>query len=495
MHILTSAPNCSQPMVALLSSQLSASFDHGNLFSNLDSDLSPAGSAPLPLRWTIPSASHSRLSDLNATARFALLGSISRSLGRAYEAAAASAPNKPASLQALDQSLQSLLELCERAQAGWRATRWSDLARDTDLVCSPDSAATLSWTILKTLLFSITLVLSCVLVLASPKPGQNPTRKQVDLAGVALRMLGATYFVASKFGPEGFGAWKGVWVGLVEVTKGSRDEKGVVGVLDGLLPPAVGVLHEKTVDRATATFHLNTAEQLVPSLPRAQLEFQVMQVCKPYLSSSEYRDPFESAHSVVLAIFATQPDLALELAPWYTALLLELTGKEGTMNPTQLRLAFTTMVRAVSGSDDALALWAVQELVDAIKALPTSPPTTSHTQAPVTRLAEDARFFSAEPTRLENEHAPPSTKDESLILRLSRGALLLTLIDQSAAVNLYLLERLLGETWDLIKEEGDQEAREALARAVFVVLSEGLSKEKRATGVGWWLSRGEELVR
>ena len=46
-----------------------------------------------------------------------------------------------------------------------------------------------------------------------------------------MRILKETYFVTIEFGPEGFSAWKGVWLGLLEVmvAAGESLEEGAVG--------------------------------------------------------------------------------------------------------------------------------------------------------------------------------------------------------------------------------------------------------------------------
>lgn len=59
-----------------------------------------------------------------------------------------------------------------------------------------------------------------------------------DLARQALRTLGATYFVTIKFGVDGFGAWRGVWTGLVEIVRG--DDQACETLLRELQPAVVG---------------------------------------------------------------------------------------------------------------------------------------------------------------------------------------------------------------------------------------------------------------
>lgn len=88
-------------------------------------------------------------------------------------------------------------------------------------------------------------------------------------------------------------------------------------------------------------FYLNVAEQLMKPLKSEYVEGAVLRTCHPcvvlsflstkltlsprrYLEDPTHRDTFESAHSVLLAIFASEKGCANELAPWYTKLLLRV---------------------------------------------------------------------------------------------------------------------------------------------------------------------------
>lgn len=168
------------------------------------------------------------------------------------------------------------------------------------------------------------------------------------------------------------------------------------------------------------------------------------------------------------------------------------------MTAPQLRLAFTTMIRAASAADDALAWHSILQLVHATRQLPASIPSASppHTDTtptkPLDPADEPTRFVDGASTRLDE--AGPASESEDGVLGLPRGKLLLTLVDQVSSCSLFLLEGVLEQVWGCVKEEGSGEGREALGRVVFGVISEGLSKEKRGEGVRFWLERGEELV-
>lgn len=143
------------------------------------------------------------------------------------------------------------------------------------------------------------------------------------------------------------------------------------------------------------------------------------------------------------------------------------------MTPSQLRLAFTTMVRCLSNADDALAWYCIIQLLAVICAIVPSPPSP----AP--------------------ETAPPAAQDLSPLelraLSLPRGHLLLILIEQTTVVNLILLRTLLDRIWELLGEEVGGDGREALVDVLFKTIGEGLDAGKRGEGVRVWLERRGEL--
>lgn len=194
------------------------------------------------------------------------------------------------------------------------------------------------------------------------------------------------------------------------------------------------------------------------------------------------------------------------------------------MSASQLRLAFTTVVRCVASSDDALAWYCILRLIEAIRVLPASstelhvhstaissapPPPQSAISSPITPSSSPTtppstkRDYDEEATQTRLDESSSLSPLEQRALTLHRGHLLLTLIDQTTSVNLILLRKLLNEIWGLVKEEGSGEVlggsegetpKEALVKVVFGALGEGLDATKREEGVRYWMEHGEELV-
>lgn len=189
------------------------------------------------------------------------------------------------------------------------------------------------------------------------------------------------------------------------------------------------------------------------------------------------------------------------------------------MSASQLRLAFTTIVRCVSSSDDALAWYCILKLIEAIRALPASsselksastltfsaPPPQPATSSSSSTPPPTNRDYDEEATQTRLDESSSLSPLEQRALTLHRGHLLLTLIDQTTSVNLILLRKLLDEIWGFIKEEGagvdavlsgaeEETPKEALVKVVFGTLGEGLDATKREEGVRYWMEHGEELA-
>lgn len=71
-------------------------------------------------------------------------------------------------------------------------------------------------------------------------------------------------------------------------------------------------------------FLLNLAEPLAKLLDDPVLEHDVLPRLYPYLTSSVNPELFESAHSLVLAVFAAKKPIAKELSSIYAKIIIEV---------------------------------------------------------------------------------------------------------------------------------------------------------------------------
>ncbi|GAA6027304.1 hypothetical protein JCM8097_002576 [Rhodosporidiobolus ruineniae] len=501
------------PVPALLdylTLSFSAAFSAGEAFSSppLSADLSQTSQG---LSWAAPSPSHSHLTALTASPLFVSLGPLSRSIGRTVEAAALVArtrsPEESTALNAIQHLSSTLSLVAHRLSGGWASTPWSDILLDSSLSPSTRSE-TAPWTLLKTLLFAQTLVYSSLLQVVSTtqNEGDEPTPVQRRLATEAVGALGKTYFVALKFGQAGFPAWRAVLAGLVEVVasggEATEGEESAAEALMRSLEPAKGTgageRHDRAVERAEATFWMNTVEQVMGELRDEYVERRVLRGIRPYLDDATYRDSFEAAHSIMLALFSSIKPCSTEIAPWYTELLLRT--YPALLSPTQFRLAYSTLVGAVSASDDALAWWAVQELLEKIEALPVASFHAAAELSPSSRpalrdLTDDAPAAAPEPAVPELGAAPPISPLDTRALTLPRGGHLLALTALLPSVSLLLLPRLLSALEPLVRlEPVRHDGRAAVVEFAFQMLGEGMDAVKRVEGTEWWMRHGEGLV-
>lgn len=254
-----------------------------------------------------------------------------------------------------------------------------------------------------------------------------------------------------------------------------------------------------------------------------------------YLDDAAFRDSFEAAHSVVLAVFSTGKRCVCDVAPWYIDLLLrvrlvfsctstsdaQLTPPlrsqiyPSLLSPTQLRVGYATTVAAVTAAgDDALAWWCVEELLARIDALPVSTPQAtpapSASAIPLRDLSEDvpgapptpiAAVPSAAPAPAPEDDAAVTPREQRVLSSLPRGAHLLVLVSLLPSLSLSLLSLALSALEARVRLEPPppgpspgSDGRAALVEECFAVLGTGMDAAKRAEGVRWWLERGRDLL-
>ncbi|GAA5981779.1 hypothetical protein JCM10908_004606 [Rhodotorula pacifica] len=503
-------------LLDFLASACSAAFADGYALSDpsLAADLTET---PDGLSWPKTSPSYTSINALVQSPIFVALGSLSRALGRALEATALQAGStdhavsSPA-LPAIHRFSTHLLATTSRLAQGWAATAWSDIDDESRL--APETReATAPWTLLKTLLFAQTLIYSSLLevVKASNSAQDGPTTVQRSLATEAVRALSKTYFVALKFGQAGFPAWRAVLAGLVDVVSaplpaeaarpnGGSPAEELVRSLEGPRAATPDRLHRRAVDRAEVTFWMNTAEQVMSQLGNDYIEKQVLPRCRPYLDDATYRDTFEAAHSVVLAVFAADKPCTCDVAPWYLTLVLRTFPDLLTV--TQLRLAYATTVAAVSKIDDALAWWCIEELLERIESLPLAvdsqtasrQKTVSSGSSDESSLASSTPLAQGIPAVSASEESDSVAPLDARASTLPRGPYLLALSALLPSVSLPLLPPLLSHLERLIRlESPTSDGRAAVVEAVFEQVGMGMDAVKRKEATEWWLLHSEGL--
>lgn len=223
--------------------------------------------------------------------------------------------------------------------------------------------------------------------------------------------------------------------------------------------------------------------------------------CIRYLLKNDQKDLFESAHSVVMSVFLTNKRIAKNVAPFYSNLLLAHFPRE--INIDQLRAAFTTMIRSLSETEDALAWLCVEKLLERIQqydreiaelAQVVEAPVVSEEKALVSVATDLSRDLTPQATpslvtTIATSVTKPSVSPMRLLeLQKERGQLLLALFDQLSSLNLVFVETLGHKIRELLVQETSATARQALLKCLLDVIGgPQVDHTKRDWVVKWYL--------
>lgn len=211
-----------------------------------------------------------------------------------------------------------------------------------------------------------------------------------------------------------------------------------------------------------------------------------------YLTNKQDLEAFESAHSVLLAIFSKRKLVSLEVARQYTDLLL--VSYPDLLSISQLRLAFAGMVSCLTDLGSPETEVCMTKLIEAIELCPPGPSLWHSAQLP---LADVSTSQAGQiPSLASASTVGPSAKAiEASALKSRRGHLLLVLIDQLSTVTLEKMDELLPTVQALLHEEkrAPRESRAALVQVLFNTLSGGMDMIKRESAAKWWLQHRSEI--
>ncbi|KAJ6619556.1 hypothetical protein B0H10DRAFT_2163956 [Mycena sp. CBHHK59/15] len=357
----------------------------------------------------------------------------------------------------------------------------------------------LVWTILKTLLFSNIMIADAALsavIFVPPTAYTSPGATPSALALTVLHTLFNLSFVVSQFGgvtttaSPGFVELKKTFYLALDILAKSEEESNrFVRELCLSFREWQGHRDGRDTDiQAKKAYALASIEQLIPVLSDEIIQSYALPLCLPHLSDATYRETYESSHSVVLAIFASHADrhatgergskssdtpaqgstFTERMVPFYAQCLIE-NSVDGRLSTSQLRLAFSSLVRSASASasspsaagglvDDTytLAWYCVDALLDAIHGLSS-----------------------------QDRGRTPSTVDG----RLHR--LHLTLISVVPSLPLKLLPPVLQEIRTILSTHGSAQSDSGgkvgeLADAIFVEISDRVGDREKEYVMRWW---------
>ncbi|KAH7910858.1 hypothetical protein BJ138DRAFT_1172912 [Hygrophoropsis aurantiaca] len=504
-------------LLSLITRTIDHAFRSGSFMETLQSsvDRRPDGKLFIPKSAPI----NNTINSIRSSAVMSSMGSLAKLCNRTLSLYVDHRPGLAIS-QALD-TFTVLEQLSARVENDWSSSILSGITSDSSIAPETQELMTSLWTVLKTLLFTIIMVtegaLSAVVFVppslshasphhdapresakVSPGPRASHSRSRSHpgldsaspstLALATLRTLFHLSFVIAQFGGAGHGAFaelkKTFYLALdILATDTRASEQFARELCDScrVFPP--NEPSQLPLSQAKKSFALAVIEQLVPVLGTACIQDLVLPMCLPHLYTPLHRETYESAHSVVLAIFSAHAQTISQglhpspgtdsqsregtktnhagdapgplgtgtgfpdsLVPFYTDCLLENSG-EGRLSTAQLRLAFAALVRSASTSGGpALARFCIDKLLDIIRAAAAS--------------------------------APP---DDDRLRRLH-----LTLISSVSALPLSLLPHALDAVEAVLQSESDPGRRRELVEALFGEIMERVGDREKAYALRWW---------
>ncbi|KAI1793301.1 hypothetical protein LXA43DRAFT_971977 [Ganoderma leucocontextum] len=444
--------------------------------------------------------------------------------------------------EAISRALDPLKILTSTVEGDWARCPLAGVQDDADLADEGSrEIATATWSILKTLLFTTLMLSQSILSAVVFVPSPHEERACSSSSGIpspygialdVLHILSHLSFVMPQFGgvastsESGLQELKRAFYMALDVLSASETEadrfveelchdEGTAGKGKGVdnLP--------RSLSDARKAFALACAEQLVPVLSEGVIQSRVYPLCLLHLWDPSHRETYESAHSVMLAIFAShaqssrteqqQPSglgsaFAEKIVPMYARCLVE-NSTDDRLSTVQLCMAYAALVRSACSfgyanavpSDahdagttqaDTMAWFCIEALLDAIRHVGVAPvkATFPYSSAP------KAEAVPSVPLTL------PQTPSEHL------HRLHLALIASVPSVPLTLLPRLLTEAKAIIlsvplsssEREVDrraEEMREELIEALFEAISQDVGDAEKEYAIEWWYENLQALAR
>lgn len=442
-------------LLGLIMRTIEDAFDDGRFLSSLQSSL--CSKAEFKIHIPPDSPISKSIKNVSNSTSMAHIGSISKLCARTVSLFVDHRPN--VALPLISEAYQKLNSIAAHVETDWFPTSLSGATGQSLL--SPDAReiATAIWATLKTLLFSVIMITEAGLSALVYIPSNSAVLQSTStLAVIVLQTLSHLSFVIAQFGGAGHGAFdelkKLFYLALdvlaSDVTESNKYARHLCDVESGLEPPRAHPFY-----LAKKAFALSAIEQLIPVLDESTIQEFVFTACLPHLSDASHHETFESAHSVVLATFASHAQKAREstsqqggsftrnIVPFYANCLID-NSVQGRLSTLQLRLAFAALVRSAASSIDlSLAWFCIDCLLTAI--------------------------------------ANTSEHDDERHHRLH-----LTLISCVPSVPLCLLPGLLDPIRLFIDGAHDEKKRQELIDALFAEIKERVGDREKEYMVRWW---------
>ncbi|KAF6756001.1 hypothetical protein DFP72DRAFT_306958 [Ephemerocybe angulata] len=387
----------------LLTQTLLATFKHGSFLSSVSASVTLTPNNEVHI--SASSAFAHTVRSITSSPLTAHISDLAR-----FMASVLSLLLPSSSVGTVAQTMEALRDCAKAIERDWIST---SLASVPGVATDTQDLTKAVWGILKTFLFTVLMVDDAALSAAVFIPPESSGA--ADLALTTLETLSHLAFVITQFGgvtstsTNSFLELKKTFYLALDILAQtqSRAETYVERVCGGALEMRRG---EGNVGfrQAKEAFVLAAVEQLVPVLGAKCLRESVWRVCEPHLFDASHRETFESAHSTVLAVFASHSqrtraetpkasdssrawldrlgqraglvlgysrkretlsvgeddeqhenertnddEFVMRLVPFYAGCLLE-NSREGKLNTAQLRMAYAALVRGACACDSPM---------------------------------------------------------------------------------------------------------------------------------------------
>ncbi|KAF8969004.1 hypothetical protein BDZ97DRAFT_1797362 [Flammula alnicola] len=316
------------PILArLLTSTISSTFKAGTFLSSVSASVTLSPQHQVHISLSSPLAQ--TLQSLSSSPLTISIASISRLTANilALLIDQPSSSRLDEGMYTIYETLDVLREMAKQVERDWVSCPLASVM-DDDIASDSKEITKSIWTTLKTLLFSNIMLAEAVLSTSVYLPPNSSHLAPASLALQVLSILSHLSFVISEFGgvtttTQGFEHLKKTFYLALDVLAHGEGEHGDSGLkAEAYVQQACFALNSQRAETAATSprqakqaFVLASIEQLVPVLSDKCIRDWVWGVCYPHLSDPSHRETYESAHSVVLSIFAShaqrqQQDLA-----------------------------------------------------------------------------------------------------------------------------------------------------------------------------------------
>jgi len=475
----------------LLTSTIESAFQGGKYLAHASSSCSSSQGASLAFEASSPFAATIRA--LSSAKYILSMATLSMFSARLLSVLAESRPSY--GWPAMAQALTRLQRTAGAVEADWVSSSLASISNEEDVAPDSRELVTQTWNLLKTQLFTTIMLCQAILstVVFVPHPGTEPTTSTSSpqsLATAVLRTLFHLSFVIHQFGGVtassggGFPELKRVFYMALDVLASDPGESERF-VADFCQSKPANAHVPAFVKNVKTAYVLACIEQLIPILSDECVRKDVFELCLPLLSDATHRETYESAHSVMLAVFAAYAQKTVQhtparagaessgfisqIIPFYTECLLQ-NSSDGKLNTAQLCLAYAAVVRSATAlgqksitpsvgraDGEVLACFCVEKLLGTIREVggPNGPP---------------------------NEH----------LHRLH-----FTLVATVSSVSLALLPRVLDECKAVISSLSESSVatrRSELTQTLFREISENVGDAEKESCMRWWYENRASFV-